>query len=89
MPPIIMMSDWSKLPDIFFPKVSLTEVKQQVNQVVSQKDIDLKNVDWPKIWADILNALGQAGRLLVELWNTILSSALLTLIEVNDWSIVL
>lgn len=29
MPPIIMMSDWSKLPDIFFPKVSLTEVKQQ------------------------------------------------------------
>ncbi|KAG1809237.1 hypothetical protein EV424DRAFT_1543120 [Suillus variegatus] len=88
MPPIIMMSDWSKLPDIFFPKVSLTEVKQQANQAVSQKDIDLKNIDWSKIWADILNALGQAGRLLVKLWNTILSSILLTLIEVNDWSIV-
>ncbi|KAG1805646.1 uncharacterized protein BJ212DRAFT_848010 [Suillus subaureus] len=85
MPPIIIMSDWSKLAGSVFSQASyaLTEAKQRANEAASQKDID-----WSKVWADILNALGQAGRLLVELWGTILSSILFALTEANDWSII-
>ncbi|KAG1764400.1 hypothetical protein EV702DRAFT_792375 [Suillus placidus] len=90
MPPTIIMSDWSKLSGSFFSQASyaLIEAKQQVNQAASQKDIDLRNVDWSKVWADILSALRQAGRLLANVWGTILSSVLSTLTNVNDWSII-
>ncbi|KAG2030917.1 hypothetical protein BDR03DRAFT_973794 [Suillus americanus] len=89
MPPIIIMSDWSKLLGSVFSQGSyaLTEAKQQANQAASQKDIDLKNIDLSKVWADILNALRQAGHLLVELWGTILSSVLFAFTEANVWSI--
>ncbi|KAG1719814.1 hypothetical protein EDB19DRAFT_626224 [Suillus lakei] len=89
-PPAIMMSDWSKLSGSVFSQASyaLTEVK---HQAASQKDIDLKNVDWSKIWADILSrvssALAQAGQLVAKLLGTILSGILFALTEANTWSI--
>lgn len=92
MPPIIMVSAWSKLPGTVFSQASYaltgSEAKQWAyNQALSQKDIDLKNNDWSKLWADILSALRQAGHLLAKLWDTILSSVLFALIEGNNWSI--
>lgn len=84
-----MMSDWSKLSGSVFFRVSnaLTDGTQQPNKGVSQQDIDLNNIDFSKIWAKILSALGQAGRLLVKWWGIIWSSVLVALIAVNGWSI--
>ncbi|KAG1719809.1 hypothetical protein EDB19DRAFT_625763 [Suillus lakei] len=93
MPPAIMMSDWSKLSGSVFSQVSyaLTEAKQQANQAASQKDIDLKNIDCSKIWADFLSrvssALTQASQLVTKLLGTILSGVLFALTEANTWSI--
>ncbi|KAG1844959.1 hypothetical protein DFJ58DRAFT_843889 [Suillus subalutaceus] len=63
MPPIIIVSDWSKLAGSVF---------SQANQAASQKDIDLS-----KVWADILNALKQAGHLLYGIRYFIFTSSLM------------
>jgi hypothetical protein len=94
MSPIIMMSDWSKLPGVFSQaSYVLTEANQQAyvihlfiitplltthsNQAASQNDMNLKNIDWSKVWADILSALGQAGRLLYDIRCSNLTSLLM------------
>ncbi|KAG2141473.1 hypothetical protein BD769DRAFT_1662376 [Suillus cothurnatus] len=78
MSPIIMMSDWSKLPGVFSQaSYVLTEANQQANQAASQNDMNLKNIDWSKVWAYILSALGQAGRLLYDIRCSNLTSLLM------------
>ncbi|KAG1877419.1 hypothetical protein F4604DRAFT_1680092 [Suillus subluteus] len=93
MPPIIIVSDWSKLADSVFSQASyaLTEAKQQANQAASQKDIDLS-----KVWADILNALKQAGHLLYGIRYFIFTSSLMGALDayfllsrVELWSTIL
>lgn len=90
MSPVIVMSDWSKLAGSVFSRVpyALTEARQQPNQSAFQQALDPLNIDLPKIWADILSALGQTGRLVVKWWGIIVSSFLFALIAVNSWSIV-
>ncbi|KAG2141471.1 hypothetical protein BD769DRAFT_1383727 [Suillus cothurnatus] len=87
MPPTITISG-SELPGSVFSQ-ALTQAEQQVNHAASQGDTGSKSksIDWSKIWDNILTALKQAGCLLVEWCDTVLSWVLFALTQLDDGSI--